>query len=261
MMTNQQTIAVVGVGSMGSAIIKGLIKSKQFRIIGENPDNPRVTELGQELGFTVVNNNEDVVKASPDFVILTTPAPITLKIAQELSQLPASTTVISAAAGVPLHKLQAEIVNATVAVMIPNTPVAVNAGTIGLTLPQDISEQKKNSIIDFLELLGDVIPVSEEQLGIVGVIAGCGPAFVDVFMDAMSDGAVEKGMGRQTAYRLISSMVKGTGKLAFDSEMLPAELRDQVTSPAGTTIKGVVALEKNKFRYAVIDAINKAAGK
>ena len=61
-MTNQQTIAVVGVGSMGSAIIKGLVKSKQFRIIGENPDNPRVTELGQELGFTVVNNNEDVVK-------------------------------------------------------------------------------------------------------------------------------------------------------------------------------------------------------
>ena len=145
--------------------------------------------------------------------------------------------------------------------MIPNTPVAVNAGTIGLTLPEEIPEENANKIITFLELLGDVIPVSEEQLEIVGVIGGCGPAFVDVFMDAMSDGAVANGMGRQTAYRLISSMVKGTGKLVFDTKKLPAELRDQVTSPAGTTIKGVLALEKNRFRYAVIDAINKAAGK
>lgn len=261
MKTNQQTIAVVGVGNMGSAIIKGLINTRQFKIIGENPTNPRVTSLGQELGFTVVNNNLDVIKANPDFVVLTTPAPITLKIAQELSQLPASTTVISAAAGVSLEKLQSVIADATVAAMIPNTPVAVNAGTIGLTLPEEITEENTNKIITFLELLGDVIPVSEDQLEIVGVIGGCGPAFVDVFMDAMSDGAVANGMGRQTAYRLISSMVKGTGKLAFDTKKLPAELRDQVTSPAGTTIKGVMALEKNQFRYAVIDAINKAVGK
>ena len=94
MKTNQQTIAVIGVGNMGTAIIKGLINTRQFKIIGENPTNPHVTSLGQELGFTVVNNNLDVVKANPDFVILTTPAPITLKIAQELSQLPVSTTVI-----------------------------------------------------------------------------------------------------------------------------------------------------------------------
>ena len=237
METNQQTIAVIGVGSMGSAIIKGLVNTNQFNIIGENPDNPRVTKLQQDLGFTVVNNN------------------------QELSQLPVSTTVISAAAGVSLKELQSVITDATVATMIPNTPVAVNAGTIGLALPEEITDKKSNKIIAFLKLLGDVIPVSENQLDIVGVIGGCGPAFVDVFMDAMSDGAVANGMSRQTAYRLISSMVKGTGKLAFDTNKLPAELRDQVTSPAGTTIKGVMALEKNQFRYAVIDAINKAAGK
>lgn len=261
MENNQQTVAVIGVGSMGSSIIKGLTNTNQFRIIGENPKNSRVDSLGQELGFTVVNSNLAVVKANPDFVVLTTPAPITLKVAQELSQLPASTTVISAAAGVSLQKLQSVIADATVATMIPNTPVAVNAGTIGLALPEEITEERATKIITFLALLGDVIPVSEEQLEIVGVIGGCGPAFVDVFMDAMSDGAVANGMSRQTAYRLISSMVKGTGKLAFDTKELPAELRDQVTSPAGTTIKGVMALEKNQFRYAVIDAINKAAGK
>lgn len=261
MSTNQQTVAVVGVGSMGSAIIKGLANTNAFKIIGENPVNPRVTKLGQELGFTVVNDNQDVVKANPDFVILTTPAPITLKVAQELSQLADSTTVISAAAGVPLNKLQEQLPHALVAAMIPNTPVAVNAGTIGLTLPDTITEAQQKQVTNFLKNLGDVIPVSEQQLDIVGVVGGCGPAFVDVFMDAMSDAAVANGMNRQTAYRLISSMVKGTGKLAFDTKKAPAELRDQVTSPAGTTIKGVMALEQNCFRHAVIDAVNKAAGK
>ena len=261
MSNNQQTVAVVGVGSMGSAIIKGLTNTKQFEIIGENPVNPRVTKLSQELGFKVVNELEDVVAAAPDFVILTTPAPITLDVAKELKHLPETTIVISSAAGVSLHKLQKKMPNSPVVAMIPNTPVAVNAGTIGLTIPGNIEDDEAQKVTTFLNLLGDVIQVDEEQLEIVGVVGGCGPAFVDVFMDAMSDAAVANGMGRQTAYQLISSMVKGSGQLAFASKKAPAELRDQVTSPAGTTIEGVMALEKNNFRHAVIEAVNKAAGK
>ncbi len=111
-----------------------------------------------------------------------------------------------------------------------------------------------------LDSLGDVIEVPERQLDIIGVIGGCGPAFVDVMMDAMSDAAVKHGLDRQTAYEVIASMVKGTGTLAYDSKLAPALLRDQVTSPAGTTIKGVEALEKNGFRYAMMDAVNKANG-
>lgn len=261
MNNEQQTVAVIGVGSMGSAIIKGLTNTHQFKIIGENPVNPRVTKLGEALGFTVVNDYDAVVEANPDFVILTTPAPITLDVAKELKKLPESTIVISAAAGVSLHKLQKKLSNVPVAAMIPNTPVAVNAGTIGLTLADVVDDDEERKIVDFLGLLGDVIKVKEDQLNIIGVVGGCGPAFVDVFMDAMSDAAVANGMNRQTAYQLISSMVKGSGKLAFDTKKAPAELRDQVTSPAGTTIKGVMALEKNNFRHGVIEAINKAAGK
>ncbi len=103
-----------------------------------------------------------------------------------------------------------------------------------------------------------MITVPESQLGIVGVVGGCGPAFVDVFMDALGDAAVKYGLDRQTAYQLIASMVKGSGALAYHSKLTPAQLRDQVTSPGGTTIRGVEALEKAGFRYAVIDAVNKA---
>lgn len=253
-------ITVVGVGSMGGAIIKGLINSNVDEISGLNPTNPRVSELADQLGFKLFTAANELSSYQPDVVILTTPANITVAVAKELSALPATTIIISAAAGVRQQELRVVLPTNPIATMIPNTPVAVNAGTIGLALPTNSKDDTQATINHVLEQLGDVIMVAEDKLGIVGVVGGCGPAFVDVFMDAMSDAAVKHGLDRQTAYDLIASMVKGSGTLAYDSGKCPAELRDQVTSPAGTTIKGVEALEKHGFRYGVIDAVNKANG-
>lgn len=254
-------ITVIGVGNMGSAIIKGLINAKQDTVAGLNPANLRVTKLGQELGFTVLTHNNELQAFAPDVIILTTPAPVTLNVAGNLAKVvKKETVIISAAAGVRQKDLQDALPNSQIATIIPNTPVAVNAGAIGLAMPQDVSTQAKETVDHVLSQLGDIITVTEDQLDIVGVIGGCGPAFVDVFMDAMSDAAVKFGLDRQTAYQLIASMVKGSGTLAYDSPLPPAQLRDQVTSPAGTTIKGVEALEKHGFRYSIIDAVNKATG-
>lgn len=260
-MTNSERplVAVIGAGNMGTAILKGLNNLDKYDLLVQNPKNPRVSKLADELGFELVHDNAAVVAKNPAFVILTTPAPVTLEVGKELKHLPASTFVISAAAGVPLHKLNRRITNAIVAAMIPNTPVAVNAGTIGLTMNKTVSDQEHTTVVDFLSQLGQVIEVPEDQLDIIGVVGGCGPAFVDVFMDAMSDAAVAHGMNRQTAYQVIASMVKGSGALALESKRSPAALRDEVTSPAGTTIRAVMALEKHGLRHAVIDAVNKAS--
>lgn len=253
-------ITVVGVGSMGGAIIKGLVNSSADEISGLNPTNPRVSNMAEQLHFKLFTTASEVIKYQPDVVILTTPANITVAVAKELDGLKPNTIIISAAAGVRQHELKAVLPNNPVATMIPNTPVAVNAGTVGLALPAEDSTDTRNIIDNVLNQLGDVIMVSEDQLDIVGVVGGCGPAFVDVFMDAISDAAVKHGLDRQTAYQLIASMVKGTGTLAYDTEKSPSALRDEVTSPAGTTIKGVEALEKHGFRFGVIDAVNKANG-
>lgn len=253
-------ITVVGVGSMGGAIIKGLASSSADEVSGLNPTNPRVSRLADYLHFKLFNTASEVVEYQPDVVILTTPANITVAVAKELDGLQPNTIIISAAAGVRQCELKAVLPNNPVVTIIPNTPVAVNDGTIGLALPADVTGATRDNIIYVLNQLGDIITVSEDQLDIVGVIGGCGPAFVDIFMDAMSDAAVKHGLDRQTAYQLIASMVKGTGALAYDTEESPSELRDEVTSPAGTTIKGVEALEKHGFRFGVIDAVNKANG-
>lgn len=253
-------ITVVGVGNMGSAIIKGLINSKEDTISGLNPTNPRVAKLAEKLGFTLFNTPAAAMEFKPDVVILTTPANITVAVAKELAGIAPAAIILSAAAGVTQAQLQKVLPNNQIATIIPNTPVSVNAGTIGLAMPVSGNSQAETTINHVLGQLGDVIVVPEDQLNIVGVVGGCGPAFVDVFMDAMSDAAVKHGLSRQTAYELIASMVKGSGTLAYDTGIAPAALRDQVTSPGGTTIKGVEALEKHGFRYSVIDAVNKANG-
>lgn len=253
-------VTVIGVGNMGGAILKGLSRDKQFSLGAMNPVNPRVDHLTDELGVRLVHSPAEVSDLTPDVIILTTPAPLTVTVAQELNYLDNETIFISAAAGISYNQLKAVLPNKAIANIIPNTPVEVNAGTIGLALPDELTEAVTERIMRVLNSLGEVIRVPEQQLDIIGVVGGCGPAFVDIMMDAMSDAAVKHGLDRQTAYQVISSMVKGSGALALESKLAPALLRDQVTSPAGTTIKGVEALEKHGFRYALMEAIDKANG-
>ncbi len=251
-------IAIIGIGAMGSAILKGYCNAGQFDLLTMNPENPRVTKLTHQLHVDLVHDSQAVVAAQPDAVILTTPAPVTVDVAKQLAGLSDKTLIISAAAGVSQADLQAVLPHLTIATIIPNTPIAVNAGAIGLAMPANADDDQQQTIKQLLRPLGDLIEVPESQLDIVGVIGGCGPAFVDVFMDAMSDAAVLHGMNRQTAYQLVASMVKGSGTLATATKQAPALLRDEVTSPGGTTIRGVAALEKDGFRHAVIDAVDQA---
>lgn len=251
-------VAVVGVGHMGSAIIKGLKNDPENHIIAENPVNPRVSKLAEELDFDLVNTLSDLVDKDPEIVILTTPANITLDLIPELINLDHKSIIISAVAGIEYKKIREIVSNHPIVRIIPNIPVAVNTGTIGLFMPEKINQSKRQIIIDFLYQLGDVIQVNEEQLSIVGTIGGCGPAFVDIFLDALGDAGVLNGLSRDQANTLAASMVKGSANLAYETKIAPAILRDQVCSPGGTTIQGVASLEKHGFRYTIIDAINNA---
>lgn len=251
-------IAIIGVGQMGGAIIKGLSKNPNNELIGENPVNPRVDQLAAKYNFTVINTIPALLEEKPEIVVLTTPAILTLNIASNLTKLADDTLIISAAAGISHLELSKVLPNKQIARIIPNTPVAINAGTIGVYLPETMPENVQAQTKNFLSQLGDVISVKEAQLSIVGTIGGCGPAFVDIFLDALGDAGVLNGLPRSLANQVAASMVKGSASLASESKQAPALLRDQVCSPGGTTIKGVASLEKNGFRNAVIEAVNEA---
>ena len=152
-----EKIAIVGVGAMGGAIAKGLYNTKQYQLLGLNPVNPRVTQLAEDLEMTVVNDPAALVNLAPDLVILTTPAPLTVATARSLANLPTTTPVVSAAAGITQEQLQAVLGDRPLATMIPNTPVAVNAGAIGLALPQEMVEPAGTLIKEVLGSLGTAL--------------------------------------------------------------------------------------------------------
>lgn len=252
-------IAVIGVGNMGSAIMTGLAHKTKDGLIAFNPANPRVDQFAAKIGAQRMTEVTELVAAQPDLLIFTTPAPVTVDVAKQFTDLN-DVLVLSATAGVSIVDLQTALPNASVSRMIPNIPVAVNAGTIGVTLDPGLSNDQRQSLRTVIAALGDIIDVKESQLDIVGTVGGCSPAFVDVMMDALSDGAVMEGLDRKTAYQIVASMVKGSGTLAYESKEAPAVLRDQVASPGGTTIRGIAALEQGGFRSALIEAIKASCG-
>ncbi len=255
---NKMKIGVIGAGNMGTAMIKGWIKAGQNNIAVMNPENPRVTAFCDKYHLPLFHNADEMIDWQPDVLMFTTPAKVTLEVVKQFAGIDNDAILVSAAAGVRLNQLEDALPNHSWTRIIPNIPVEVNAGTIGMTFGQHMNETT-HQIVSLMKLLGDVIPVSEDQLNIVGTIGGCGSAFIDVIMDALSDAAVKHGLDREKAYQLVSSMVAGTGKLALESKLSPSTLRDQVTSPGGTTIRGVQALEKHGVRFAMMDAVDEAS--
>ena len=251
-------IGIIGIGHMGKAIIKGLKNFYNAKdIYAMNPVNPEIAEFQHKIGFNLYSNYQDLEQHKLDVIIVTTPAPITIQVLNDLNDLQSNTIVISAAAGVKIVSMKQVLPDNPIAAMVPNIPVAVNQGTIGVAL-NDLNDTQQQSTVKLLSTLGNVIPVSENKLPIIGTIGGCGPAFVDVFMDAMGDAAVANGLNRNVAHKAIASMVEGSGSLLYHSNHGPAYLKDQVTSPSGSTIRGVITLERCNFRRAIINAVNKA---
>ncbi|KRK58264.1 pyrroline-5-carboxylate reductase [Fructilactobacillus fructivorans] len=249
-------IGVLGAGHMGSAIIKGLVNKydpHDIFVKGHHVTS-ELKDLSKTLGFTIV---DDDFPSDLNVLFVTTPAPITVSVLKN-TKLPDQTVIVSAAQGVTEAEINAVHKNNSVVCIVPNIPVAVNAGCIAVGESDHANEDDVKTALKVVENLGTLIKTSNQNLGIVGTVAGCGPAFVDVFMDALADAAVQNGLNRETAFKVAASMVQGSGKLALDTGISPATLKDQVTSPGGSTIKGVVALDATGFRNAVNKAVNDA---
>ncbi|MBM7617026.1 pyrroline-5-carboxylate reductase [Weissella uvarum] len=251
-------VGMIGVGHMGQAIVNGLLNKMDGSdlILSNHRLNSAMQNYADKQNVKVVTDNQELVAAKPKFLIFTTPAPITLDVMKEISGLDEETIILSAAGGVKLDDIQEIFPNNPVALLMPNTPVEVNQGTLGVALGNQVKDA--DEIEAFLQQLGDVFIVPEKQFNIFGTVTGCGPAFVDVFLAALGDAAVKNGLSRDLAYQAAASMVKGSATLMQETKTAPDVLKDQVTTPGGSTIRGVVALEKNAFRSAVIDAIDAA---
>ncbi len=256
-------IGFVGGGNMASALIAGLLDAGGYskdQVRCAEPDDQRAQDLSERFAIETTANNDELVAWAECVVIAVKPQVIASALAPCKPAWSADKLLISIAAGITLQRL-ADLTSPEVRLLraMPNTPALVGQGATGIAGGPTALAADLSFGCHLFELVGLCLPVAEPQLDAVTGLSGSGPAYVMLFIEALADGGVRSGLSRDVAQRLAIQTVLGSATLAKGAGAHPAELKDRVASPAGTTIEGVFALERRGFRHAVIDAVCEAS--
>ena len=260
-MTMNIKFGLIGGGVMAEALLSRLIAIGTYQpseIIVSEPQGERRSYLEQKYGISVTTENSLVLGEAQEAVMLAVKPQIFTTVAQELADiLPPENppVIISILAGVNLKQLEAAFSQFPIIRSMPNTPATVGAGITAISLSAYTYANHKQIAEKIFAAVGEVVEVSETLMDAVTGLSGSGPAYVALMIEALADGGVAVGLTRAMAQQLAIQTVLGTAKLLQETKIHPAELKDRVTSPGGTTIAGVSALEKAGFRSAVMEAV------
>ena len=252
----------VGSGKMASALIQGMIRAGvtvPSRIATFDPV-PSASQAMAALGVRLCETNREVARTCDVLVLAVKPQTMPTVLAELQPDVSADHLVISIAAGVPMATLAAGLgPEPRLARVMPNTPALVGAGASGFCLGQNATAEDESLVRSCVTAVGRAFRVPETLLDAVTGLSGSGPAFVYVMIEALSDGGVLSGLPREVATTLAAQTVMGAAKMVLDTGLHPGVLKDQVTSPGGTTIAGLHALEHGRVRASLIDAVAAAS--
>jgi pyrroline-5-carboxylate reductase len=255
-------IALIGSGNMALALVRGLVASGRVtaeQVRASDPSEARRALLTKEHGIAVSESNAEIARWANLVVLAVKPQMIEPAIASIAGALAPETTVVSIAAGVPLAALEARLpTGARVVRAMPNTAAMALAGATGLSGGTHATADDLSRARSLFEAVGSVVVVDESLLDAVTGLAGSGPAYVMLVIEALADGGVKMGLPRDAALLFAAQTVYGSAKLLLETKEHPARLKDMVTSPAGTTITGLAALESGGVRGSLIDAVERA---
>lgn len=264
-MLNLETVKLgfIGYGNMAGATARGLIKSgaiKPEQIYASAKNYDKLCQKAASDGINPCETSLDLVEKC-DVIFIGVKPYMVEEVMSPLRDSLKDKMIISLAANVFDDALEAIMPGTHHLFTAPNTPVSVCEGIFILQEENTLTEEEKEFAVALLENLGLVLWMDQEHIGLGAIIAGCTPAFTAMYIEALGDAACRHGLTRPVAYSIISQMLVGTGKMALESGDHPGQMKDAVCSPGGTTIAGVAALEKNGFRFAVIDAIDQVENK
>lgn len=261
-MLNQSRIAFIGSGAMGEAMIKGILDQKLVapqNIVASDPLPQRRTQMEAGYGVETTDDNAEAV-ADADVVVLSVKPQVLARAGQSLSgRLKPDAVALSIIAGASIRSLQLALHHQAVVRSMPNTPAQVGMGvTVWMATPE-VSARQREQIALLLGALGLELSVAEEHyLDATTGLTGSGPAFILLMLESLIDAGVQIGFNRNDAQRMVYQLFAGTVKMAQESGLHPAELRNRVTSPAGTTAAGLYELEAAALRATLIRAVDAA---
>ena len=258
-------IGFIGCGNMGKAIMGGILGAglaKPEEITASDVYLAGLEKTKEEWGINITQDNKEVVKNS-DVVFFSIKPNVLFTILEEIAPVCREDQLfISHVAGHPLAAIEQRLPEKLHIIRImPNTPALVNEGMTGVCLNQYVTEEESAYAMELFGAFGKAEIVPEKLMDAVTGCSGSGPAYVFMFIEAMADAAVLDGIPRKQAYVFAAQTVLGSAKMVLETGNHPGFLKDMVTSPAGTTIEAVAALEEGGMRSTVIKAVHAATEK
>jgi pyrroline-5-carboxylate reductase len=256
-------IAFVGAGNMAEAMIAGLVHARLLRpaqIVASDIVPRRLDWLNRTYGVDTAGSNREAV-AGAQVVVLAVEPQILDEVLREIAPVVDSGMLImSVAAGYPIASIARHLNGATRIVRtMPNTPSIIREGVTALAHQTGLADQDLAIARAICEVIGTVVVVAERSMDTVTGLSGSGPAYVFVMIEALADGGVKMGLPRETAQLLAAQTVAGAARLVLESHEHPANLKDRVASPGGTTIAGLHELERGCFRATLMSAVEAAS--
>ncbi len=261
-MTSIEKIGFIGGGNMAEALIKGLIKGAfpAGQILVAEPLKSRRLQLAERYGIDTRETAAEVVPAS-QVVVLAVKPQVVFSVMPEIARVfKSEALLVSIAAGICSLTLEGFFAEgARLVRAMPNTPALVGAGATAICRGSRAVEEDMQTARHLFETVGMVRVVDEGQMDAVTGLSGSGPAYVYTVIEAMAAGGVQQGLPMDVALALAAQTVAGAARLVLEGGEHPAQLRDKVCSPGGTTIAAVKALEEKGLRAALMEAVARAA--
>lgn len=251
-------IGFIGAGQMAQALAGGVIGSGMCaasEIAISDPFPAAIESFKAVVGEVQVADCNESCAEGCDYLFLAVKPQYFAAATEKLTIENPSTIVISVMSGIQMTKIAEVLGTQQIIRVMPNTPCLYGAGACGVSASPVVDQDSVGQVLEMLGSMGMVVRVLESQLDAITGLSGSGPAYVFTFIEAMADGGVLMGLSREQSLKLAAQTVFGAAKMVIESGEHPAQLRDRVASPGGTTIHGIRELEKGKLRAAVMNAV------
>mgnify|MGYP000522505994 FL=1 len=253
-------IGFIGMGNMGYSMLKGVLNYLNPQdIIFTCLSSEKKEKISNETGVRYAESNAECANSAKYIILAVKPQVYNTVLKNIQNVITEESVIISLAPGITIAAIKEELgADIKVVRAMPNTPALVGEGMTGICYENgELDFAEKEFVEQFFNSFGKVVTVPEKLMSGVVCASGSSPAYVYMFIEALADSVVKYGIPRQDAYKLVAQTVLGSAKMVLETGEHPGKLKDNVCSPAGTTIQGVAALEEFGFRNAIIKATDK----
>ena len=264
-MSKDQSIGIIGLGRMGRCLVQGLLESEsvtpaQIRFTTKHEETAKRVEA--ELGIKSAADNIELVKRCPTIVLAVKPQNMAEVLGGISRAVKTDHTIVSIVASISTSQIESQLGKGSCIVRaMPNTPAFVREGITAISLGRAAGDRDWKRAEALFKPIGKVLRLDEKHMDAVTGLSGCGPAYIYMILESMTDAGIKVGLPREIATQLAGQTVLGSARMLLETGLHPAALKDEVTTPAGCTIDGLMELEEGKLRVTIIKAVVQATKK